>query len=544
MINLLEKINFSGRSERSLDSRSPDATGYSSCFLDAWRPYLIFILIALALYGRTLFFDFTYLDDNALILENYPLLSDWRNLGAIFSSDVFLSPDKFYYRPLLNLSFMLDAFWAGPLPTFFHLTNILLHILSAALLFVFLQKFDLKKISAFFLTLFFLVHPALSQAVAWIPGRNDSLLTVFILAAWLAFFSFSRRPRLAAYGAYLLFFCLALLSKESAVALPFLLAYYLLFLSPEKNNRFERWLFVVGSGAIIFFWFLLRRLALGAAGSDYSDMIGGALANSGAWLVYLGKLFWPFNLRLLPTLADSSFVPGIIILVLLAVGFYFSRQADIRRLIFGALWFFVFLFPSLLLSDSFPYFLEHRLYLPLVGLLLVIAELDIFSRLNWSRLRTRIIIFGILILLAGLSFQQSGYFRNRLIFWQTAVSGSPQASLAHRNLGAMYYLDGRQEEAIVHYRAALEINSQEAMVHNNIGLIYLEKGDWEAAEQEFWQELAINPDYDKTLFNLGELYKRRGQEVQAREFWRRTLLANPRHYQAAERLLLDEAENK
>ena len=108
-----------------------------------------------------------------------------------------------------------------------------------------------------------------------------------------------------------------------------------------------------------------------------------------------------------------------------------------------------------------------------------------------------------------LSFSLAAYhlpnFQNRLIFWQSAVFSSPSSPIAHRNLGAMLYLDGRKDEAIVQYQLALQANKNEPMAHNNIGLIYMEKGDLQAAESEFKRELEINPGYDKTLINLNNL---------------------------------------
>lgn len=512
----------------------------SVAFLKSWRPYVIILLFGLALYGRTVFFDLTYLDDNALIVENYSIISDVRNLGLVFTNDVFFSTDRSYYRPMLNLSFMPEAVTAEPIAALFYLVNIGLHILATILLFLFLTKINQRRILSLGLSLFFLVHPVLAQAVAWIPGRNDSLLAVFILAAWISFLNFSLKPRLWTYIGYLVFFCLALMTKESAVVLPFLIAYYFLYLRPERVNRHDRYLLLGGSGAIIFFWFLMRRLVLGDLITSPGSMLEATISNSAVWLVYLGKIIWPFNLSLLPTLADSSIIYGLICLALLALGLIFSRYHRWRYLIFGGAWFGLFLLPSLFLSAEFPYFLEHRLYLPMMGFLLILSELDIFSRLNWRRSITIWIAVIILLFLAVLSFRHSSYFSDRITFWQTAASGSPQAPLAQRNLGAMYYLDGNYDDALIHYRAALELNPTEAMVHNNIGLIYLERGDLEEAEQEFFQELKVNPFYDKALFNLGELYYRQGRPGEASRFWQETLKVNPNHQPAFSRLLNQE----
>ena len=149
-----------------------------------FHPYLLIILIGILLYVWTAFFDFSYFDDQALIVENSEIIGDVSNVGRLFVDDAFFSEQNFYYRPLLNLSLMLDMQVSGILPWFFHLTNSGLHILAACLLFAVLIKLHTSRGRALWLSLFILIHPALVQAVAWIPGRNDSLLAIFILSAF------------------------------------------------------------------------------------------------------------------------------------------------------------------------------------------------------------------------------------------------------------------------------------------------------------------------------------------------------------------------
>ena len=79
--------------------------------LRSWRPYFILVVLGFVLYSQILSFDLTYLDDNTLIIDNWEIISNLRNIPLAFSSDAFFSGTNFYYRPLLNVSFMLDALW-------------------------------------------------------------------------------------------------------------------------------------------------------------------------------------------------------------------------------------------------------------------------------------------------------------------------------------------------------------------------------------------------------------------------------------------------
>jgi len=167
------------RRELKVDNISRDKL--EQVFLRSWRPYLWIVVMGLIVFFQILFFDFTTLDDTLLIIKNYDYISNLSNLPKIFVEDVFPSfiRDDAYYRPILTLSFMFDAQLGGKSSMMYHLTNILLHLLVSCSVFAMLSRFFGKTLGVFFMTLVFLVHPVQVQAIAWIPGRNDSLLALF-----------------------------------------------------------------------------------------------------------------------------------------------------------------------------------------------------------------------------------------------------------------------------------------------------------------------------------------------------------------------------
>ncbi|MFZ2310978.1 MAG: glycosyltransferase family 39 protein, partial [Patescibacteria group bacterium] len=206
-------------------------------------PYLILVVFGFLLYYQTLSFSFTYLDDNKLILDNQTILSE-AGLLKIFTSDVFLAgaSNSFYYRPILSLSFLLDLKLGSTLPFFFHFTNLFLHLAAACLVFFIFKKYFFSKNTSFFLAAIFLTHPVLTQAVAWIPGRNDSLLAILILSSLALFLNFLRTDKLKYFWWHLVCFLLALFTKETAIFLPLLLIiYYFLFdykFTADKKDNF------------------------------------------------------------------------------------------------------------------------------------------------------------------------------------------------------------------------------------------------------------------------------------------------------------------
>jgi tetratricopeptide (TPR) repeat protein len=505
--------------------------------LKSWRPYFIIFIFGFLLYGQTLFFNFTYFDDNALILEQAEVLSSFKNVGAVFSSDAFFSDDKFYYRPLFNLSLMLDNHWGGIMPFAYHFSNILFHLLAAMLIFYIIYRLSRRRELSFFLSLIFLVHPALVQAVAWLPGRNDSLLAVFILNSFIFFLNFLDKPRLSSYIFHILFFLLALLVKETAIVLPLLMIFYVYFISAGALAKTDKLLLLPGYGLALFIWLVMRSLALsGASSANYLEAALNSIYNLPAILIYLGKILFPFNLSVVPVMADSSLFFGIASLILIIFSCFRSRSQNKQWLIFCGLWFLLFLSTSFLSFDKVPYFLEHRLYLPLIGFLFFLIGFERVRNFDFKKRNSKVIVLSILLLFSLITVFQSRHFSDRLTFWQTAAKDSPHSPLARRNLGAMYYLDGDYQKAEREYSAALAINAAEPMVNNNLGLIYMNQGNFWQAEIKFRKELAINPYYDKALFNLGNLYYQEGKFLEARELWQETLRVNPAAIQAQEGL--------
>lgn len=244
-------------------------------------------------------------------------------------------------------------------------------------------------------------------------------------------------------------------------------------------------------------------------------------------------MFWPFNLSVYPVISDANYWSGIIIFLIILLLVYRQKFKNWSQILFGFSWFYFLLLFSSLRPDGEAAinFMEHRLYLPIFGIWLMLAHLQL--SISWLRFKSfRIIVVIIIVCLAFLSFRHSLYFRDRFTFWHQAVSSSPNSALAHRNLGAMYYLEGELSQAELLFKKSLSLNPNEIMVNNNLGAIYLDKGELDLAESYLKAELEINPDYDIALFNLGRLYYQREEYDRAIYFWEQTLRVNPRHYNA------------
>lgn len=150
-----------------------------------------------------------------------------RGVPALFASE-FLTSQKGtgefgFYRPVPRVSFALDyAIWRVR-PFGYHLTGLLLHILSAVLVMLLGWRLSGRRVVGLASGLLFAVHPSHAEAVSWIAGRCDLLATAFFLAALYSFVAYRDRARPSWCGALAVCYGLSLLSKESAVALPFVM---------------------------------------------------------------------------------------------------------------------------------------------------------------------------------------------------------------------------------------------------------------------------------------------------------------------------------
>ncbi len=218
-----------------------------------------------------------FVGDDYMILHR---LRDGGSLLRFFRGEFFE-----YYRPLGFVLHALDYRLAGPNPTQFHATNLLLHLISTVLVLLIGRALSPRTLAGPMAALLFGLHASSHEAVVWISARFDLLATCFsLLAVWvLVRPEDGRTSHIAAAVAFLA----AILSKEAAVALPIAAAGYAVFAKHSSSRatviRLIPWL------AALAVYSAMRNLGGGIS------TIGGAgklpkLALFGAILVLLVML--------------------------------------------------------------------------------------------------------------------------------------------------------------------------------------------------------------------------------------------------------------
>ena len=280
--------------------------------LKTWRPYAVIIIIGFLLYAKTLSFDFVEYDDRRLIAENQSFLSDLSNLFKAFTQDVFNvsfhRSSKSYYRPVLTASLMLDAHVGGTNLFIYRITNLIIHILTCCVLFLFFGRMGFGKSVSLLFSVIFLVHPILTQAVAWIPGRNDSLLALFSIASIICLIKFTEGNCWLYYIIHLFFFALAIFTKETALGLIAICFLYYLINERLHLPLLSKISALTGWIAVILLWFTLRSIAVENPDITVSHIIKSIYINLPGLIQYLGKVLLPINLSVYPIMEDMPLI--------------------------------------------------------------------------------------------------------------------------------------------------------------------------------------------------------------------------------------------
>jgi len=169
-------------------------------------------------------------------------------------------------------------------------------------------------------------------------------------------------------------------------------------------------------------------------------------------------------------------------------------------MLFGLLWYVVFLFPSSVLNSvqSSHYLLEHRNYIPSIGLIIALAEVQPVTRL----LSNRYAAIALILFFSFLNISHTDNFKDRLSFWRNAVKTSPRALLLIRTWALCTCLTTRKLNRSANFWGPWNLTARTSGTQN-LGLIYMRQKLFDKAEAEYVKEILINPKYDKAYYNSG-----------------------------------------
>jgi tetratricopeptide (TPR) repeat protein len=497
----------------------------------------------------------------------------WDDDELLTNNPVVKSADGFYrpwftastldYYPMTFSLFWLEwRLWANH-PLGYHLVNVLLHALSALLLWrVFLR---LKIPGALLAAAIFALHPVNVESVAWISEGKNTLAMFFYTGALLAWLKFEDSGLRRWYGLALAAFALALFSKSAVAPLPLVLLGLAWWrrgrVGWQDVRRVVPFFVIAAAVCCVTVWFHLHR----AMGQDVvrTDGFWSRLAGAGCavWF-YFYKAVLPLNLTFVYPRwqIDAGNVLSYIPLLLLAAAFvlcWHSRRGWGKAVFFGLAYFVVMLLPILgflnIYFMRYSLVADHWQYFAIIGPIVLAAAV----------IRKPVVAVALLLALGVLTWRQCRIYTNSETLWRTTLARNPASTIArnnlsralldnnqageavqlcqsvladhpddvtaHFNLGDAWMHLGHPDDAIVHFQKALELYPAKAGILYNLGLAWLKKGRMDDAIHCFQMAIQLQPDYAEAFCNLGYALLQEGRQTEAVAAYNKALELNPRY---------------
>ena len=506
--------------------------------------------------GAFVYDDLRSIHENPTIRHLWPV---WRCLSPPHRHGITVEG-----RPLINLSLAVNYALGGSTVWGYHVLNLSVHILAGLTLLGLVRRTLLQpRLRARFggaaselalaTAVLWTVHPLQTESVTYVIQRAESIMGLFYLLTLYCFIRGAESPLVARstrdeprtglwYGLSIVACVLGMASKEVMVSAPLMVMLYdRTFLSGSFREAWRRrWRLYLGLAAT---WLLLGYLAI--------QTFGNALTNAqrldlhrwpylatqpGVILYYLRLCVWPQPLCFdyfgwaVGRTWTSLLPPALAMAVLLGASAWAWKGNSAWG--FLTAWLFLILAPSssVIPLDSPVY--EHRMYLPLVAVVVAVV-LGIHAL---AGRRSAAVFIVVAIGFAFLTWRRNCDYRSGLALWQDTVAKRPNNPRAHCGVGAALWQAGRAQEATWHWEQALRLKPDYAEAHCSLGVMLGGAGRIQEAIKHLEQAVRIKPDFAEAHYNLGGALEQAGQLEAAVTQYEETLRFNPDYTQARDRL--------
>ncbi|MGD0168398.1 MAG: tetratricopeptide repeat protein [Smithella sp.] len=545
--------------------------------------YVILTLAALAVFWQVHQYGFINFDDIGYVTQ-YSYIQSGITNGFLWA---FGTRYADLWNPLVWLSFMFDYQLHGLNAGGYHVTNLILHILSTLLLFWLFCRMTGALWRSAFVAALFALHPFHVESVAWISERKDVLSAFFWMLTLCLYVYYTEKPVIKRYLPVVFAFVLALMSKPMVVTLPvilLLLDYWplnrlgsqkIVTKEPEnisvvsnkekkksKANKVAlkknipptqvRKLPQPRIAGIIPVWQLWEKIPFFILSAVFSIItlynpnqpktslkafsLMSRLANAPvAFVTYLGKTLWPYDLAVFYPFSDQLPVLQVLgatlgIIVISAAVIVMKR---LPYLFVGWLWFVITILPVIgimQISLITPYAMADRYhYLPSIGIAIMLAW-GIPSLIKREELRKKILLpagSALVAIMAILSWRQCGYWSDSVTLFNHSLQVTKDNYLAHNNLCDALNEEGKIQEAINHCSEAIRMRPDYYIAYNNRGNAYSKLGKYLLTLEDLNKAIALNPDSAEARTNRGIAYFKLGQNQIALDDLNEAIRLNP-----------------
>ncbi len=499
------------------------------------KVFILLWITGFALYANSLKGDFVF-DDLPGILYN-PAIKDLGNIKLIWHT--------FNTRFLTGLSFALNYKLGGLDPLGYHVVNVIIHILSAFLVYLFtkdtfrtpyFQNQPLKQegpLIALCSALIFLVHPIQTEGVSYIVERSSSLATLFYLAALVFYIRSRLNNNRRFYITALVTTMAGMLTKEMTLTIPLtIIVYEIFFLKAEAGQAkqiLKRVLPFLGTLLII-------PIALVFEQNQYSNLALREQILKGKFrfinfLTQINILRTYLRLFILPIhqnvdydyppsrgMLEISTLSSVILMVILCASAILLYRR-MRMISFCIIWFFI----TTSIEFAVGFFIckeiiifEHYLYLPIVGLAIGISY-GLFRCFRETR-KMAIACSLLVMIFSMMTYQRNKFWENGISLWSDTIKKSPNKPRPYSNLGYHYSLKEDYDHAISYYKKAIQLDSQYAKPYSGVGDAYFVKKDYKNATRYYQRYITLAPYDSEEYSKLCSAYALVGDYDQAIEW--------------------------
>lgn len=488
----------------------------------------VIVAVGLAVYANSFAGVFLF-DDTHAIVENANIRRLWPLWEAIGS------PPS---RALVNLSLAIN-YAVGQYDVWgYHAFNLTVHIAAAWALFGVVrrtltsaplhEKFGRASAHiAVICALIWLVHPLQTQGVTYIIQRAEAMMgLLYLLCLYCAIRGFGSDRPCWWYAASVLTCTAGMATKPVMVTAPLIvLLYDRTFVAGSfKDAVRTHWRLHPSLAAT---WVVLAALlwlspAAQTAGFTMERITSTQYTTTqfGVVLHYIKLAFWPSELVLdydwpvakkFAHLAPQAFA----ILALLAVTLWaLWRRPAVG---FAGAWFFGILSPTSSIMPIADVAFEHRMYLPLAGIVTLsvacgyrairyLADVSLRSKVA-SKTSARLVGFALtataIVALGWGTIHRNRDYYSATGMWEDVTAKRPDNARAHYGLAVAQDEQGRADKAIASYRKAISLKPNYADAHNNLAVLLAERGEMAQAADHYAETVRLKPAYPKGHFNLG-----------------------------------------
>jgi tetratricopeptide (TPR) repeat protein len=460
-------------------------------------------------------------DDWAELVDN-KLIHSWSFVFNSIRYDVWwfrnplVLPQSVYYRPLQNEWFALNSAMFGTYPPPWHLAKIVLHVVAVVLSFRVAQLMTGEVVVGLVTAAIFGLMPAHVGGVVWASAIPEPLSTVFELAAMV--FLISRKPGWSR-GLFIsaIFYACAILTHESAILFPFLVALYVLLFEARDERtsaRIAQLLRTCTPFAIVTIAYIAARLnALGPTYFLGTHHVAGTMVLRGferplpnynaaqllmtmpaVLLTYLAVLALPamagptHAVEFVSSPQPIAFASAGLLIILAAAAYLLaSRSAQRRIYLFCAAWALLTLAPALNLNSLWYLVDDRYLYAPSFGWSLAFAIAAMQIAAHGARAR-KIVGASIAVLLAVYAVstaQTERYWHDDIAFFQRCVEIQPDHPDFRFDLASLKNKAGDFEGAARVLKDGTTLDPDNAPLHMRLAQQYQRMGREQDFEREF-----------------------------------------------------------